>query len=255
MQSRARDIIARLAPPRPRPPLRRGLLIALIAAVVAGGCAAAVIAAEQAPRAGPAHRGTLRRATGESLLAVAARYLGVQKRQLRLELRSGNTLAQVAEGTPGRSASGLIDTLVSTFTAKLGAAVAAGRLAPQAQSRLLARLHARVTAAVERVHPRGGRGRPRLALAARYLGIPLVQLRSELRAGRTLAQIADATPGRSASGLIAALLARVRARIDAQLAAGEAAQGRRRMWLSQLERRLQALVNRRLPARAGQRSR
>jgi hypothetical protein len=56
-----------------------------------------------------------------------------------------------------------------------------------------------------------------LAVAADYLGLPSRRLRGELRRGRTLAQIADATTWRSSAGLLDALLQtraeRLRARI------------------------------------------
>jgi hypothetical protein len=67
----------------------------------------------------------------------------------------------------------------------------------------------------------------RAAVAAGYLGLPETRLRGELRRGRTLAQIADATTGHSAAGLLDALLhtraERLRARIAAHRPpAGEA---------------------------------
>jgi len=48
---------------------------------------------------------------------------------------------------------------------------------------------------------------PGLEVVTSYLGIDNADLLTQLRAGKTLAQIADGTSGRSASGLIAALVA------------------------------------------------
>ena len=63
------------------------------------------------------------------------------------------------------------------------------------------------------------RGRARdLATAATYLGISPAQLSSELGSAKTLAQIADATPGKSAAGLTEALIAARRARLAAATA-------------------------------------
>ena len=50
--------------------------------------------------------------------------------------------------------------------------------------------------------------------ASEYLGVPASQLQGELRAGKSLAQIAQATHGHSVSGLSSALLASKRARLS-----------------------------------------
>jgi energy-converting hydrogenase Eha subunit B len=63
-------------------------------------------------------------------------------------------------------------------------------------------------------HHRGGT----LATAAGYLGTSPAQLRSELQAGKSLAAIADATPGKSEAGLIAALEAASKQRLAAAVA-------------------------------------
>ena len=56
--------------------------------------------------------------------------------------------------------------------------------------------------------------------AAQYLGLTRAQLVAELRQGKSLAQVATATPGRTVAGLKAALLTAHNAKIDAALAAG-----------------------------------
>ena len=64
--------------------------------------------------------------------------------------------------------------------------------------------------------------RGKLATAAAYLGLSEAQLRSELQAGKSLAEIANATPGKSEAGLIRTLEA-----ADRQKLAAEAQRGRR----------------------------
>ncbi|HEY3961220.1 MAG TPA: hypothetical protein VGL84_01720 [Gaiellaceae bacterium] len=54
--------------------------------------------------------------------------------------------------------------------------------------------------------PQGGNND--LATAAIYLGISQDTLRSDLQSGKTLAQVAKATSGKSVAGLIAALVAK-----------------------------------------------
>lgn len=55
--------------------------------------------------------------------------------------------------------------------------------------------------------PQGG-GNNDLATAASYLGISQDTLRSDLQSGKTLAQVAKTTSGKSVSGLIAAIVAK-----------------------------------------------
>jgi hypothetical protein len=216
--------------------------IAAIALVVAiGACVAAVAAigrgdprgngpparaaASKRSANGPQGRGAAsnRPARGHGDLAIAADYLGLSTAQLRSELRGGRTLAQVADGTSGKSSSGLVHALVSAK---------------------IPRLTARVVAEVNSVRGNGGARAGGGPGAARYLGLSPVQLRAALRAGRSLAQIADATPGKSASGLIDALVASRKAGLERAAAAGRLSQAKEQAMLSKLRTRVTARVNR-----------
>ena len=57
------------------------------------------------------------------------------------------------------------------------------------------------------------------SVAAGYLGVPAAQLEAELRAGKTLALVAEATAGKSTAGLIDALVAARRERLTAAVSA------------------------------------
>ena len=59
-----------------------------------------------------------------------------------------------------------------------------------------------------------------LAVASSYLGLPAGTIESQLAHGSSLGQIADATPGRSAAGLVDAYVAALRAKLDRIVAAG-----------------------------------
>lgn len=83
-----------------------------------------------------------------SMLALPAAYLGSSTDALKDQLRSGKTLAQIADATPGKSASGLVAYIVDTAKAKLDAKVAAGRLTQAQEDAWLAKLTSWVTAAV-----------------------------------------------------------------------------------------------------------
>src|SRR5689334_10381577 len=60
-------------------------------------------------------------AGGKSATQLASGYLGVEPSKLRRRLRSGETLAEVAESTPGHSARGLMHTLLAYRAAELRA--------------------------------------------------------------------------------------------------------------------------------------
>jgi hypothetical protein len=191
-------------------------------------------------------------------LAAAATYLGVTQSDLLTQLQSGKTLAQIADATSGKSAAGLVDALVAAEKKEIDAAVSAGRITQAQADRIEPTLKARFTDLVNgTLPPRGpgfgghhgafGHG---LDAAATYLGISEDALRTQLEAGKTLAQIADATSGKSAAGLIDALVAAETKEIDGALSAGRITQAEHDQILSGLKDRITALVNGKRPAGA-----
>jgi hypothetical protein len=175
----------------------------LLIRVATGATAAALVTAGAAVAAGHSHHAAPD-GGGPPGLAAAAAYLGLSESALEADLRNGETLAQVANATAGKSAAGLVDALVAD-------AKSHGVADPD--------LTAHVTAFVNGTgRPDGhgfGHGFHDLQVAATYLGLSPDALRSDLESGKTLAQIADATSGKSASGLVDALVAADRTRITA----------------------------------------
>src|SRR5207248_9213724 len=96
---------------------------------------------------------------GDDLDAAAA-YLGITSAQLRSDLQSGQTPAQVANATSGKSAAGLIAALVTHETAELDAAVAAGKLTSAQEQAMVANLQQRFTDLANGVRPPFGRPHP-----------------------------------------------------------------------------------------------
>jgi hypothetical protein len=88
-------------------------------------------------------------------LDAAASYLGISEDQLRSDLESGKTLAQIANATPGKSASGLIGALVAAAKQKLDAAVKAGALTQAQETTILSGLQQMVSDLVNGTHPAG----------------------------------------------------------------------------------------------------
>jgi predicted DNA-binding protein (UPF0251 family) len=77
-------------------------------------------------------------------LDAAATYLGVTEAQLRTELESGKTLAQIATAH-GKTVDGLVGALVDAAKKKLDAAVTNGRLTRAEADSMLTNLKSRIT--------------------------------------------------------------------------------------------------------------
>src|SRR5436305_5337001 len=92
-------------------------------------------------------------------LDAAATYLGLTEAQLRTQLESGKTLAQVAKAQ-GKSVDGLEAALVKDATTKLDAAVKAGRLTAADEQQILSDLKEHVDDLVNGNLPERGPGRP-----------------------------------------------------------------------------------------------
>ena len=122
--------------------------------------------------------------------AAIASYLGLTPAQLRAQLRSGKTLAQIAVAQ-GKTVAGLEAAIYADVQAHLDQAVANGRLTATQEQAMLDELKAQlddivnhaVPALARRVATRGsarGRHVPRRSRRA--------ELRTELRAGKSLAR-------------------------------------------------------------------
>ena len=126
---------------------------------------------------------------------------------------------------------------------RIDAALAAGRITADRAAALKARvaagrLHAARPAAA-------GRGLRAGANAAEdYLGISAATLRTDLASGKTLAQIASATPGKTVDGLKAAVLATAKSRLDAAVASGAITSAQESTRLARLSARLDVLLSR-----------
>ena len=211
---------------------------ALILAV-GGGAAYASASSTQARTGSPGAHPIVSAIIGE---------LGVSAQQLRTDLASGQTLAQIATAN-GQSVSGLEQAIMTGVTTRLDQAVAAGKLTSQAEQTALSRVSGRLGTLVNVTHPvahllmaqrvRAGI----LRVGAGYVGVTPQQLRSDLRSGKTLAQVATDN-GKTASGLEQAIVTAVTSRLDQAVAAGTITSQHEQTIVSNLQTRLDTLVNR-----------
>jgi hypothetical protein len=145
-----------------------------------------------------------------SYFTAAATYIGITEAQLRSELGTDKSLADVA-AAHGKTRDGLIAALTAAQQQDIAALVD--------QKGVGARPNP-----ANGFGPGPGFGRgpgggyvigDTHAAAATYLGTTEADLETKLRAGQTLAQIANATAGKSRDGLVNALVADATAKIDA----------------------------------------
>jgi hypothetical protein len=155
------------------------------------------------------------------VLTPAADYLGISVSTLASDLKGGKTLAQEATAK-GKTASGLVDAIVAAEKKVLDADNSAGWITDAQETNLLANVKDAVTDLVD-----NGPGVPGAAphagllqTAADYLGMSVVDLQSDLRSGKSLADEAKAK-GKSVDGLVQALLAPLKSELDKRVSAGD----------------------------------
>lgn len=92
-------------------------------------------------------------------LSAAASYLGLSPDQLRQQLGSGKSLAQIAQAR-GKSGAGLEQAITASVRSRLDQAVADGRITKSQEQRRLDRLSQALPKIVNRTPPAGAPGRP-----------------------------------------------------------------------------------------------
>jgi hypothetical protein len=149
-----------------------------------------------------------------------------------------------AAGQLGISPERLANALKKALMDRVDAAVAAGRITKAEGDALKARIQADDFPIIG--GPHGGFRHfgffGSFDTAARYLGLTEEQLRSELENGKTLAQVAK-DHGKSVDGLIDALVASAKQKLDEAVAAGRLTKAQETEMLNGLKDRITNLVN------------
>jgi hypothetical protein len=100
------------------------------------------------------------------LLRAAGDYLGLDPKTLLPQLR-GKSLADIANATPGKSASGLITALTNAVNARVDAAVTAKKLTPEQAAALKPKIATEITAFVNRAFTKPAPPLPRPLVPAK----------------------------------------------------------------------------------------
>lgn len=216
------------------------LVLAALLALGAGGTAAlAASGAKEKPRAAvavKAHAG---------LLQSAATFLDLDRKALVKELRSGKSLAQIATAR-NKSVAGLETAILNAFKAKVDKAVAAGRLNSTRAQKLVAAapavIHKLVTQAPKAKPAKANVRNGFLKVAADYLGLDRKALVTELRSGKSLAQVAS-SKNKSVDGLETALFNAFKAKVDKAVAAGKLNSAVAQMLLQHAPALIERVVN------------
>ena len=172
----------------------------------------------------------------------------------------GVAVAASGTGSPSRESKAVIDdaakqlgipssklsgALKQALANQVDAAVAAGRLTKEQGAELKQRLESGDFPLIGGLHRGGGHhfgffgG---LDAAAGYIGVTETELRTQLESGKSLAQVAK-DHGKTADGLVAALVADAKQKLDTAVSAKRLTQAQADEMLSGLKQRITNLVN------------
>jgi hypothetical protein len=171
-------------------------------------------------------------------------------------------IAATGSGTPADESKAIIETaakdlgvtstelsaaLKKALIARVDAQLQAGTITEAQATSLKARINSGAFAFGPLGGPRGGgfghhRGAG-LAAAATYLGKTEAELRTSLESGKSLADVAKATSGKSVDGLVAAIVAAEKKELAAAVTAGRLTEAQQKEILAGLEQRVTDMVN------------
>jgi hypothetical protein len=191
-------------------------------------------------------------------LGESAKYLGMTDKDLRAKL-PGTSLGALANATAGKSRDGLVADLVTAGNADIDKALADKKITDDQAKKLHDALPGRVATFVDRTWPK-----PRTTAAGAnvkgflgdllqagqaYLGLAPQDLRAQMTSGKSLGDIANATPGKSRDGLVGALVNAAYARIDQGVTANKISADQATALKAKVAAEIATFVDRKLPAK------
>lgn len=183
-----------------------------------------------------------------SPLAEAAKALGMTEAELKTELEAGKSVADVAKAK-NIDLDEVIAKLTAAFKAHLDEEVASGKHTQAEADAKLAEFKTRVTEMVNKAGlpmrgGKGGHGPQKFATAtlATTLKLTETELKTELKSGKTIKQIADAQ-NVDIADVKATLTSDFKAHLDEEVASGEHTQAEADAKLAEFTTRLDDMVN------------
>ncbi|WP_026963002.1 D-aminoacyl-tRNA deacylase [Alicyclobacillus herbarius] len=170
-----------------------------------------------------------------------AKILGIDKSTLKADLKSGQTLAQIAQSN-GVSEQTLISKLEAGFKQHLDQAVQNGKLTASKEQALIQKFDANVQKLVEHkftAHP--AKKAKALKVIAQVLGVSEQTLLQDLKNGQSIAQVAK-SKGISTDSLVSQLVTKAKARLDQAVQNGKLTASKEQQILNNLQKRLTRLV-------------
>jgi hypothetical protein len=197
---------------------------------------------------GPAGRGGA--VLTSDVLTPAAQFLGISVSTLTSDLNSGKTLAQEATAK-GKKADDLISAIVAAQKTNLDNEKAAGWITADQETAILNEYQDAVTDLVNNGPPvpKSGQAGGFLQTAATFLGVSVSDLQADLKAGKSLADVAKAQ-GKTVDDLVTALLAPAKKNLDQAVTDGKITQAQETAILSKMTTALTNLVNNTKPSNA-----
>ncbi len=187
------------------------------------------------------------------VLTSAAAFLNESVSTLTTDLAGGKTLAQEATAK-GKTAADLITAIVQAQTTVYDNEKAAGWITADQETALVTGFTNTVTDLVNNGPPvppvpPGGKGGPGgstggpLQLAATYLGISVSDLQQDLQGGKDLADVVGTVTGKTVAGLVTALEAPAKTKLDAAVTAGTITQDQETAILARMTTHLTDFAN------------
>jgi ribosome-binding protein aMBF1 (putative translation factor) len=194
-----------------------------------------------------------------SLLEESAKYLGLTNADLKTKL-PGNSLAALADKTAGKSRGGLVADLQNAVNAAIDKALAAGTITKDQSDKAKADAPGQIAKFVDHVYeqrtPKAPTARALkitefvgdvISAGRDYLGLSQADLAKALREGKSLGDIANATPGKSRDGLVGQIATTANAKITQAVTDGKISADQATALKAQVGAAVTALVDRKMP--------
>ena len=191
---------------------------------------------------------------GKNVAAIAS-ILKLTEAELKTQVQSGKTLAQIATAQ-GVDIKLVVDAIVADMKSHIAEEVASGELTQAQADTKLADVTAKATERVNNVRPARGegmRGGPKgpgrnVAAIASVLKLTEAELKTQVESGKTLAQIATAQ-GVDVKLVVDAIVADMKSHIAEEVASGELTQAQADTKLADVTAKATERVNNVRPAR------